>query len=177
VGAIKRPPPVSYFASLIFNDGVPIADIENDLVRFLGPVVDRSPVVPFSFSDYYQKEMGKNLRRYFLLFTSLDRRERLPEVKLRTNEIEMFHARQGNRTVNIDPGYIALEQVVLATTKGYAHRLYLGCGIYGDLTLMFVKGSYHGLPWTYPDYRSEEVIALCHRWRQRYKETLQCQKA
>ncbi len=121
--------------------------------------------------------MGKNLSRYFLLFAPLASRGQLPEVKLRTNEIEARHARQGNRTVNIDPGYIALEQIVLATTKGFAHRLYLGNGIFGDLTLMFENGSYHGLPWTYPDYRSEEIIALCTRWRQRYKESLRCQKA
>ena len=154
-----------------------MTDIENDLVQFLGPLGDRSPVTPFLYSDYYAKEMGKDLRRYFLLFAPLALREQLPQVKLRTNELETSYAWQGKRTVNIDPGYIALEHVVLATTKGYAHRVYLGDGIFGDLTLMFKNGSYHGLPWTYPDYRSEETLALCSRWRQRYKESLQCQKA
>jgi hypothetical protein len=177
VGTIRRPPPVLLFTSLIFNDLGPMADVERELGEFLGLIEDRSAVKPFSHSDYYEKEMGKNLRRYFLLFAPLTSREQLPEVKLRTNEVEERHTRQGNRTVNIDPGYIALEQIVLATTKGYAHRIYLGNGIFGDLTLMFKNGSYHGLPWTYPDYRSEEIIALCSGWRQRYKESLRCQKA
>jgi hypothetical protein len=154
-----------------------MAAIEKELSELMGPLKDRSVTKPFLHSDYYGKEMGGDLHRYFLLFARLVSREQLPEVKLRTNEIEACHARQGNRTVNIDPGYIALEQVVLATTKGFAHRFYLGDGIYGDLTLMFQNGSYRGLPWTYPDYGSEEIIALCNGWRQRYKESLRCQKA
>ena len=177
MGTVKRPPSVLCFASLIFNDSARMDDVEKELGDVLGPVLDRTVTKPFFHSDYYEKEMGKNLSRYFLLFASLISREQLPEVKLRTNDIEMRHARKGYRTVNIDPGYIASEQVVLATTKGYAHRLYLGSGIYGDLTLMFENGSYRGLPWTYPDYRSEEIIALCNGWKQQYKESLRCQEA
>ncbi|HME45318.1 MAG TPA: DUF4416 family protein [Syntrophorhabdales bacterium] len=177
MGAVKKPPSVLFFVSLIFNDQSPTAEVENELGDFLGPVRDRSAIRPFFHSDYYEREMGKSLNRYFLLFESLASREQLPEVKLQTNEVEARHAQQGNRTVNIDPGYIALEHLVLATTKGYAHRIYLGNGIFGDLTLMFENGSYRSLPWTYPDYRSEEIIALCNGWRQRYKESLRCQKA
>jgi hypothetical protein len=177
MGTVRRPPPVLYFASLIFNDQGPMAAIEKELSDVLGPLEDRSATKPFLHSDYYEKEMGKNLSRYFLLFRPLASREQLPEVKLQTNEIETRHALQGHRMVNIDPGYVAPEQIVLATTKGFAHRLYLGKGIFGDLTLMFENGSYHGLPWTYPDYRTEEIIALCNGWKQRYKESLRCQKA
>jgi hypothetical protein len=79
--------------------------------------------------------------------------------------------------VNIDPGYVALEHVVLATTKGYAHRIFLRSGIYADLTLVFENGSYRGLPWTYPDYQTQETIGLLNLWRLRYKESLRCQKA
>ncbi len=165
-----------YFVSLIFNVQGSIATIEKELLDFLGPIGHRSETKPFLHSDYYEKEMGNALNRYFLLFGSLASREQLPEVKLGTNEIEMRHAIQGKRTVNIDPGYIAFEHVVLATTKGYAHRLYLGRGIFGDLTLMFESGTYHGLPWTYPDYRSDEITALCNEWRNQYKESLRCQK-
>jgi len=177
MGAVKKPPSVLFFVSLIFNDQSRMAEVENELGDFLGPVWDRSAIRPFFHSDYYEREMGKSLNRYFLLFESLASREQLPEVKLWTNDIEARHEQQGNRTANIDPGYIALEQVVLATTKGYAHRIYLGNGIFGDLTLMFENGSYRSLPWTYPDYRSEEIVALCNGWRQRYKESLRCQKA
>ncbi len=177
MGTVKEPPPVLFFASLLFNTRVSTPDVEEELIHLLGPIQHRSAIQTFIHSDYYAKEMGKNLGRYFLLFESLTSREQLPEVKLRTTEMEMHSASDGKRTINIDPGYIALEHVVLATTKGYAHRLYLGKGIFGDLTLIYQNGTYHGLPWTYPDYRSDEVIALCNGWRNHYKESLRCQKA
>jgi hypothetical protein len=99
------------------------------------------------------------------------------DVKLATNAIEEAMSVSGRRRVNIDPGYVALEHVVLATTKGYSHRLYLGQGIFGDLTLMFHNGGYRPLEWTYPDYASEETTQMFNRWRQQYKEQLRCQKA
>ncbi|MBP1750969.1 MAG: putative GTP-binding protein, partial [Deltaproteobacteria bacterium] len=69
-------------------------------------------------------------------------------------------------------GYIALEHVILATTKGYAHRLYIGKGIHADLTLMFNNGSFRALEWTYPDYAEPETIALFNKWRESVKQAL-----
>ena len=62
-----------------------------------------------------------------------------------------------------------LENLVLATGKSQAHRIYLGEGVFGDLTLIFRKGTYQPLPWTYPDYASRELIAVLEEVRQRYK--------
>jgi hypothetical protein len=59
--------------------------------------------------------------------------------------------------VNIDPGYIARDKLVLATTKDFFHRLYLGKGIYGEVTLHFQKGAVRHFSWTYPDYRDKGV--------------------
>lgn len=177
MGTVKAPPPVQYFAGLICNSRVSLEQVEVDLVALFGPIQERASAQPFSYSDYYEREMGKDLSRRFVLFAPLASREQLPELKLRTNEIELAHAVGGNRQVNIDPGYVALEHVVLATTKGYAHRIFLRSGIFADLTLVFENGSYRGLPWTYPDYRSPETIRLLNQWRQRYKESLRCQKA
>jgi hypothetical protein len=78
--------------------------------------------------------------------------DRLPEIKLATNAIEQAHAAGGRRRVNIDPGYLLLERFVLATGKNYSHRIYLGHGIYADLTLIYRQGTFQTLPWTYPDY-------------------------
>ncbi len=177
MGTVNRPPLVQYFAGLICNSGVSLERLQSDLVALFGPIQEQTSVQPFSYSNYYEKEMGRDLSRTFVLFAPLASREQLPELKLRTNEIELSHAVGGNRQANVDPGYIALEHVVLATTKGYAHRIYLRGGIFADLTLMFENGSYRGLPWTYPDYRSPETIHLLNQWRQRYKESLRCQKA
>lgn len=177
MGTITLPAPVQYFASVIFNDMVAMPGIEAELTHLLGVIQDRSPLQKFSHSDYYASEMGKDLSRYFLLFTSLAPRDQLAEIKLRTNEIEARFAEGAKRTVNIDPGYVALEHVVLATTKGFTHRIYLGKGIWADLTLIFEKGGYRALEWTYPDYASRDIIALYNKWRKTYKESLRCQKA
>jgi hypothetical protein len=176
MGEVRTPPPVRFFASIMFNDSGILSQLETQLVDIMGPVVKRTGVVDFSQSDYYGPEMGKDLKRYFLLFEPLVGREQLAGRKLATNRLEQLHGRDGRRTVNIDPGYIALEQLVLATTKGFAHRIYVGDGIYADLTLVFENGTYRGLPWTYPDYGSNELIPVWNGWRERYKGLLRCRK-
>jgi hypothetical protein len=177
VGTITSPVPVQYFTSILFNDRTSLPALEAELTHVLGVIQDRSPLQKFSHSDYYADEMGNDLSRRFLLFASLAPREQLPEIKLRTNEIEARFTEGVTRTANIDPGYMALEHVVLATTKGFTHRIYLGKGIWADLTLIFGKGGFRTLEWTYPDYASPEIITLYNNWRKTYKESLRCQKA
>lgn len=142
----------------------------------MGATEEMTPTVPFLYSDYYKREMG-DLSRCFVIFSELRSREDLVDAKLKTNALEEDMSVSGRRRVNIDPGYLALEHIVLATTKGYSHRLYLGRGIFGDLTLIFHDGGYKPLEWTYPDYGSEETTQMFNRWRQQYKEQLRCQKA
>ncbi len=177
MGTIKEPPPVYYFASVMFRGSVSPSDVDAHLAQFLGPICDRTDFARFTYSDYYAGEMGRDLMRYFLLFEPLRGREWLAEIKVVTNDVESAFARQGRRAVNVDPGYLALEQLVLATTKGYTHRIYLGKGIYADLTLTYHDGSYRPMEWTYPDYGSKEMITLFNGWRERYKRALKCQKA
>lgn len=176
MGTIKTPPPVQFFTSIIFSDSGILSQIEASLSVPIGSI-EKTSLAPFSQSDYYAPEMGSDLRRCFILFQPLLGRERLTDIKLTTNEIERAHAIDGRRSVNIDPGYLALEHMVLGTTKGFAHRIYLGQGIFADLTLVYNNGTYRGLPWTYPDYGSNESISLFNGWRDRYKRILRCQKA
>jgi hypothetical protein len=176
MGEIKLPPPAIFFTSIIFSDPGILFQVETDMREFFGPSARRTDVIPFSQSDYYCKEMGTNLERYYLLFEPLKDRDGLAYVKIATNKIEEKYTHQNSRKVNIDPGYIALEHLVLATTKGYNHRIYLGSGIFADLTLVYENGTYRSLPWTYPDYGSSELIALFNSWREYYKGLLRCQK-
>lgn len=175
MGSIRPVPPVRLFASIMLNDDQLLPETDKKLQVLLGKTQEITPIVSFSYSDYYKKEMG-DLSRCFAFFQALEPRESLVDVKLRTNEVEEELSISGRRRVNIDPGYVALEHVVLATTKGYSHRLYLGRGIFGDLTLIFQNGGYRPLEWTYPDYASEETTQMFNRWRQQYKEQLRCQK-
>jgi len=76
------------------------------------------------------------------------------------------------RRVNLDPGYLDSFKVVLASTKNASQRIYLDGGIYGEATLMYHDGGFHGLPYTYPDYLWPETLDFLTRLRARYLEQL-----
>jgi hypothetical protein len=74
----------------------------------------------------------------------------------------------GRREANIDPGYLLLERLVLATGKNFSHRIYVGRGIYADLTLIYQRGAYRALPWTYPDYAGAPLGRFLAAVRRKY---------
>jgi hypothetical protein len=131
-----------------------------------------SPEMFFDRTRYYAREMGWPLYRRFVSFEELISPETLVDVKLTTNAVENRYLLDGNRQVNIDPGYISAERLVLATGKNYVHRVYLAEGIYADLTLIFKRGSFRPLEWTYPDYSAPEMIAVFNELRRVYMEKL-----
>jgi len=131
-----------------------------------------SPVMPFDRTSYYEPEFGNSLKRIFMSFTELVSQDTLPEIKHATDRLEQEFCKEGKRQVNIDPGILTAERLVLATSKNYSHRIYLGRGVYADLTLIYRKGSFRPLPWTYPDYASQEVIEFWNGVRKSYLEGL-----
>jgi hypothetical protein len=132
------------------------AALETALEEGFGPVDWRGPVLDFPWTNYYEAEMGQGLRRSFLSFSRLVDPSTFADIKTRTNAIEARFATEGRRLFNLDPGLLSLGRFVLATTKDRAHRIPLASGIYAELTLYFEKGQFRGLPWTYPDWASEE---------------------
>ena len=124
--------------------------------------------LPFDFTDYYTREMGTPLYRRMVAFKPLVDQEALPDIKHLTNALETEFTREGSRAVNIDPGYLLLERLVLATGKNFSHRIYLRRGIYADLTLIYRKGHFESLPWTYPDYRDKHLQAFLLKVRHKY---------
>jgi hypothetical protein len=116
--------------------------------------------------------MGWPLYRRFISFQRLIGPDQLPPVKRKTNQVEQGYLQDGKRRANIDPGYVSAERLVLATGKNYVHRIYLSEGIYGDLTLVYKKGSFHPLHWTYPDYAAEETIGMFNHVRNTYMNQL-----
>jgi len=133
----------------------------------LGPVEGISPVLPFSYTDYYTPEMGKDLVKRFLALRHLWPAGDLPKIKAMTWDLEKKTSVDGRRTINLDPGLLTPEKLVLATGKDAGHRIYIGDGVFGDLHLLYQKGSYKPLPWTYPDYREEWIIQWMNRQRER----------
>ncbi len=108
------------------------------------------------FTDYYEKEMGKHLYKFFTSFLPLEGEDNLKKRKIESNNLESFFlTKDGKRSVNVDPGYLSLSRIVLASTKNFSHRIYLGEGIFGEVTLIYKKGKFHPLEWTYPDYQSD----------------------
>lgn len=141
------------------------------LEEHFGEVALESEHYPFVFSDYYVEEMGSGLQKYFVSFSRLIRPDELVEIKLWTNDIEQQLATAGKRNVNLDPGYLEGAKLVLATTKDYSHRIYLGQGIYGDLHLRYRHGRFEPLEWTYPDYRQPLALDFFARVREWYLDT------
>ncbi len=172
MGNIRHPQQVKPFASVIYREAGDLGAALSEMAVVIGPIEARTEPAPFTHTRYYEKEMGEGLMRLFVLFAPFVDRETLPDIKAATNDIEKGLAREGRRAVNIDSGYIALEHVILATTKGFSHRVYLRDGIHADLTLMFRDGSYRPLQWTYPDYAQDQTITLFNRWRDICKHSL-----
>jgi hypothetical protein len=149
-----------------------IDDVIANLVSRFGPPDWTSSILPFDRTRYYAREMGWPLYRRFISFHNLIRPEQIIDIKLTTNDMEGCHLADGQRRINIDPGYVSLERLILATGKNYTHRIYLSNGIYADLTLMYQKGSFRPLGWTYRDYADPEVIACFNHVREQYKRQL-----
>lgn len=161
--------PVKLLASVLASDNDRMNRALRALSATLGDFDFISSKKPFDYTHYYAAEMGFPLFRRFVFFETLIGPERLPDVKIVTNGIEdRLVDRDGKRRVNIDPGYIGLAHLILATGKGYTHRPYLREGIYADLTLVFQGGSFKPLSWTYPDYSDEKMLKLFKKIREKY---------
>jgi hypothetical protein len=138
-----------------------LAEAQAELVGWFGPIQLCSASYPFEFTDYYAPEMGTGLIKRLVSFQELIDPAALPRVKHRTLAIERQLGRNQEgrilRRVNLDPGLVSLESLVLATTKESGHRICIAPGLHAEVTLLFQKGQYSPLPWTYPDYRTETV--------------------
>jgi hypothetical protein len=168
MGTIKKAHPVKLIAGLIFKEEAILQNALALLERYFGKADFQSPALPFIYTDYYQKEMGQGLTRKFVSFKTLIMPQRLAEIKITTDKIEKKFMRARCRLINIDPGYIELSKIVLASTKDFSHRIYLGKGIYADLTLIFKNKNFCPLDWTFPDYRSKEYLAILRQIREIY---------
>ena len=138
-----------------------------------GPAEVAFPAMPFAHTAYYNDELGTPIARRLLAFARLLPQDALGPAKIFTNAVEDRLARpDGRRLVNLDPGLVTCERFVLATGKNYTHRIYLGQGIFGDLTLVFQAGSWQTLPWTFPDYAAPDMLARLTDVRCRYRRDL-----
>ena len=169
MGAIREAAPAKLFMAVMHGPDFDPAPLLGRLAAAYGPVDFRCDPYPFG-SSYYEEEMGPGLVKFFVSFEPLIGQERLARVKRETNAIEEAGADARGRVCNLDPGIITHYSVILATTKGYAHRVYLGEGIYAEPTLLFRRGGVDPLPWSYPDYQSAGALDFFKAARRRLLE-------
>jgi len=173
MGKGREHPPVKIIVAFTRRSGTSTEEIYHILEEKFSVIERISACFDFGcFTDYYSSEMGPQLEKDFIVFTALEIPEALPEFKLWTNELEDRYSRAGQRTINLDPGYVCEAKVVLATTKNYTHRLYLGKGIFGDVHLVYRNHTFNAQPWTYPDYKQPEIINFFNLVRENYMQQL-----
>jgi len=157
MGKIREVSPAALIAGITFSDSDLLGQALKSLEDEFGPIKMKSPFFDFTMTDYYTAEMGEKLKKIFCCFNNPIEPGTLPDIKLITNNIELRFAKgdEGNplRTVNIDPGYVTLSKLILASTKDYSHRIFIGKGIYAETTLRFMYGSFVPVDTTYPDYK------------------------
>jgi hypothetical protein len=173
MGVVHQPAPAKLFCALLLAPGITQAEVEGTLQQYFGPIVLRSQPFPFTQTTYYRREMGEELVRLYVAFEPLLGMAELAAVKHTTNRLETRWAvAPGQRRVNLDPGYVDLAKVVLASTKDYAHRLYIGAGIFAEVTLRYQQKSFQPWEWTYPDYRLPVTLAFFNALRASYRAQL-----
>jgi len=170
---LKTPPPVKAIAAIFSADRKLLAEAGMEFEAEAGPIDYISREFLFDQTDYYREEMGWPIKKRFFSAERLMDPTDLIDLKIKAMAMEAgFVSDDGRRRVNIDPGYISAERLILATGKNYIHRVYLGRGVWADLTLIYESGEFRTLPWTYPDYAAKEVRLIMKDIRAKYLDQL-----
>jgi len=167
--------PVKLICGLLSGDRDLLQRAKQLLKRRFGTIDLESDIWPFYQTDYYEEEMGADLKRQFVSFAETVDPAVLADAKHGANAIEEAIAHQCGgldvaRPVNLDPGYIDLDKLVLASTKTNSHRIYIGQNMYAEVTLAYADGGWKLWPWTYPDYHREEYHEYFTMLRERLRK-------
>lgn len=168
----KESEPALLFVGMLSSDPAVLNHVQQTLEREFGDALLVSPSSEWDYSSYYQDELGRPLLRQFVFFKNVIDPETLADIKVKTNEIEDSFSVNGKRQINLDPGYLTLAKIVLASTKNYAHRIYLRKGIYGEITLFYQDGIFKPHIFTYRDYQEKNCIDLFMSARELFKKQL-----
>ena len=144
------------FFGLMYSNSKRYEAVLSRLEERFGKLLKDSGAFDFNFTANYEKEFGHGLKKIFLVFDTPINRDQLPEIKLWAHQLEAELSIDSKRTINIDPGYITPNNVIVASTKDHPHRVYLGQGVFGDVQLILRKEEVETFPHTYPDYSSQQ---------------------
>ncbi len=160
---------VKLFIGILYSHDETLRRSHELLEQHYGRIDYRSESFRFDVTHYYEQEMGSNLYRMFICFQSLILPDRIARIKLETNAIEDALAINGQRTVNLDCGYMDYFKVVLASTKFAGPKIYLSDGIYADMTLRYEKGQFYPYDWTFADFKLGRYDRFFRIAREKYK--------
>ena len=165
--------PVKLVVSVLSSEADVAEKAIGALKKRFGETDFMSKVLDFNYTDYYEPEMGTGLKRLMFAFERLVPPNELSGIKTFTNGIEdCFLTSDGRRRVNIDPGYLTLEKVVLASCKNFFHRIYLDKGVYAEITLVYKSKDFRPLEWTYPDYKDVPMLEILREIRRIYAKNI-----
>ena len=151
----EAPQPVKLFLGILYSIPDLLPKAAHLITEKFGHIDYKSPEFEFTVSEYYKTEMGWPIfRRFFSMENLIDPGE-LPAIKISTNGIEDKLAPGGQRKINLDPGYLDYNKVVLASAKYNSQKIYLGLGIYADPTLWYEKGEFKPYSSAFPDFKSD----------------------
>ena len=174
MGAIKDPPYVLFLIAAFSRDLAVLEEGRARAVEEFGPIALQSPLFRVDdFTDYYVEEMGRDIHKQLWCFENPIDPARLAAIKVQTNGWEEEFANDSRwqtvsvRPINLDPGYIDLGKLILASTKDHSHRIYLQQGIFAETTLIYRGKQWQALPWSYPDYQSPEYQKFLTECRNR----------
>ncbi|MCK6471250.1 MAG: DUF4416 family protein [Planctomycetes bacterium] len=172
MAAPHAPVMVTPLVALLYGSEAQYAAAREALEGRFGAVELESPAFPFTSTDYYAAQMGESITRRFLTFARLADASELAAWKLFSNELEgKLAARFAGgppRPVNVDPGYVTGAKLVLASTKDFAHRIYLRDGIFAEITLRFRDGAWQAHEFTFPDFRAETYHSFLKQARDKH---------
>ncbi len=158
---LREPVRAIFFCGLLFSDTSVLQHALDRLESRFGPAEVKSRIWEFDHTRYYEPEMGSGLKRMFVTFEKRIAQESLAEIKLACREIEKeFADRDQRRRINIDPGLLTPERIVLSSCKNFTHRIYIGKGVFAEITLVAKRKGFKPLEWTFPDYASTEIIVF-----------------
>lgn len=177
MGKISEPEPVNLIIGMLSSIPAQFEIAKNELEKCYGKIDFTSEIIPFTFTKYYNHEMGENINRKFLSFSTLINPKDIATIKVHTNNLETTLTTNNTnitRAINLDPGYICNSKLILASTKDFAHRIYLQQGIFAEITLTYSSRnkSYEPHDLTFPDYKSDKYIKFFNDVKLLYKEKL-----
>jgi len=173
---IRQPQPVKLIVGILAADQDCLKSAVNTICSEFGESDFTSEAFAFNRSDYYKNETGDNILRQFVTFKELIDPGELALIKHRTNKLEEKLANELDtglaRPVNLDPGILELAKLVLASTKNFSHRIYIGENIWAELTLSFAQGKWHSYPYTFPDFVNDRYHEFLSMAREKLLEQI-----